>query len=170
MRARYIALASASLLFLGAGCLPSPQNLIQGAIENKINNELGTDGSVKINDDGVSVTDKKDGSTTSFGENVALPENFPKDVPIMDGAKVAGVAVTKDQGSWITMTTGKSVDEVVAWYQDKLTAGGFEMISTYSGDGMTTKSYTKGTIAIDFVVSAGSEGDPTSIMLTETTE
>jgi len=162
--------ACASIVLLGAGCIPTPQNLIQGAIENKINSELGTDGSVKINDDGVSVTDKTDGSTTSFGENVKLPENFPNDVPIIDGAKVAGVAVTKAQGAWVTLTTDKSVDDVANWYHEKLTSAGFEQTATYSTSEMVTKSYQKDRIFIDFVVTAGSEGDPTSIMLTETEE
>lgn len=162
-----LVLASASLLLLGAGCIPTPQSLIQNAVENKINKELGDKANIDLDDNGVTINNEEDGTSAKFGENVKLPENFPKEIPVLDGSKVVGVAVTKAEGSWISMTSDKSVEEAEAWYEDSLTADGWEVTGSYAGGGMSTKMFEKDDLGLTVIVAAGEDGDPTTVMVTE---
>jgi hypothetical protein len=167
MKSKYLALASASLLLVGAGCLPTPQSLVQNAVENKINAELDGEGTVDLDDNGITINGDDDGTTARFGENVKLPDNFPKEIPVLDGAKVAGLAVTKDEGAWITMSTDKSSNDAASWYDTKLAADGWEVSGSYSARGMLTKMFEKGNLSLTVIVSDGENGDPTSVMVTE---
>ncbi len=162
MNHKHIALAGASLLLLGAGCIPSPTHLVENAV---VNSALGTKGTANVNDNGVSFTGK-DGQTLNIGNNVSIPSDFPKDVPILDGGTVAGVATSKD-GSWISFTTDLSVDAAVKWYDDKLTAAGWEKQGTYSGAGTSTSAYTKDALSIGVVVSNSGSDGKTTVMVTE---
>lgn len=169
MKSRYIALATASLLLLGAGCVPSPVGFIKDAVGNKINREIGEDGSVNFDDDSVSFTDD-DGTTSSFGDDVSIPDNFPSDVPIPDDSTVVGVAVTPDQGSWATFTTDLSVDEVTSWYDDELSSDGWESTGTYSSSGMSSQTYSKDGLTISLLVTEATDDTPTTVVVTETAD
>ncbi|MFA5947207.1 MAG: hypothetical protein WC813_04270 [Patescibacteria group bacterium] len=162
-----LVLASASLLLLGAGCIPTPQSLIQGAVENKINSELKGDATVDLDNNGITINNDEEGTSASFGENVQLPDNFPKEIPVLDGAKILGVAVTLKEGSWISLTTDKTVEEAASWYDAKLLAAGWTVSGAYSARGMATKMYENGSLNLAVIVSAGEDGGPTGVMVTE---
>lgn len=165
---KILAFASASLLFLGAGCVPTPQSLMQGAIENKINAELKGDATVDLDDNGITINDDDEGTTASFGENVKLPDNFPEEIPVLDGAKIVGVTVTLKEGSWISLITDKTVEEAAGWYDAKLLGAGWTVSGSYTAGGMTTKMYENGSFNLTVIVSAGEDGGPTGVMVTET--
>ncbi|MFA5945865.1 MAG: hypothetical protein WC802_03085 [Patescibacteria group bacterium] len=160
--------ASAVAVLLGAGCIPSPKNLIENAVESKINAELGGNGAVEIKDNGITIKDKENGGTTSFGEDMKLPDDFPKDVVIMANAVISGSSTSKD-GGWVLYSVSKSPAEVIAWYKDQLTASGWDKYGSTSTTGEETGAFTKGDAWMNVVASAGDDGK-TDVTVTRATQ
>jgi hypothetical protein len=64
-----------------------------------------------------------DGQVVKVSDNKSLPDSFPKDFPIYDGAKYQGGIETSEQGVsgfYATWETGDSADKVSSFYTDKL--------------------------------------------------
>jgi hypothetical protein len=121
----------------------------------------GKGGSTKIETSGETSTIKTaDGSTTTISSGAANA-NFPAYAPQYPGATLGEVSnISSDAGSMTTavMTTPDAPDKVLAFYKEKLTAGGVpvgveskspEMSMLMAGDGMPglgsdTKGVMKG--------------------------
>jgi hypothetical protein len=98
--------------------------------------------------DGEVIVDKKAGQVTFEGKTkegnvkvtaadsgVALPDNFPKDVPIYKGA-VVKIASTQDKTMMVHMEVAASVADALKYYQDELKGQGWEIQSTMNmGEG-----------------------------------
>ena len=98
--------------------------------------------------DGEVTVDKKAGQVTFEGKTkdgdvkvaasehgVALPDNFPKDVPIYKGALVK-IASTQGKTMLVHLAVSASVDEALKYYQDQLKDQGWEIQSTMNmGEG-----------------------------------
>jgi hypothetical protein len=92
----------------------------------------GTRATVTQNGKSTEVTIQgKDGAKVQVsGEgNLALPDAFPKDVPVYPGAAVTANVTTKD-GMQVMFKTTDSASKVAAFYNEKLKAGGFEIEAT----------------------------------------
>jgi len=72
-------------------------------------------------------------NTASSGGEVALPDGFPKDIPIYTGGKVISGVKTEDNLAAV-VTTGDAVKNVVDFYLDKLKTNGWD-IQTYANTG-----------------------------------
>lgn len=68
-------------------------------------------------------------SMGEMGENMSLPESFPKDVfPLPEDANIVNVNENKDaKAVSIVFKTGKSFDEAVAYCQDIMKGGSIGM-------------------------------------------
>ncbi len=108
-----------------------------------------------------------DGSTVQTGENVKIPDAFPKDVPVLDGlvVKVAQANPAEKQFS-LQGTTKATPAEVVSFYKDKTTAGGWtETMSMNSGE-LQSLMYSKGDQALSVMVAKDGDGTSVSIAVT----
>ena len=79
----------------------------------------------------------KDGnvSVTASKAGVALPDGFPKDVPIYKGA-VVQVASTQGKAMMVHLTVDAAVAEALKYYQDELKGQGWQIESTMNmGEG-----------------------------------
>jgi hypothetical protein len=79
----------------------------------------------------------KDGNVTVSANQagVALPQDFPKDVPIYQGA-VVQVASTQGKTMMVHLSVSVPVAEALKYYQDQLKAEGWEIESTMNmGEG-----------------------------------
>jgi hypothetical protein len=79
----------------------------------------------------------KDGNVTVSANKagVALPDGFPKDLPIYRGA-VVQVASTQGQTMMVHLNVSDSVAEVLKYYQDQLKEQGWEIESSMNmGEG-----------------------------------
>ncbi len=84
--------------------------------------------------------EKSEGSA-QIGEDVELPDDFPKDVPVYKNAKLTSAITTKsDNGSLtaITLETKDGKDEVAKFYEDGLTENGFEIQGRFEIEKSTT--------------------------------
>lgn len=119
--------------FVVAGC-GGDDEAAEKIAEKVIENESG--GDVDIEDGEVSVTDEEGNkSTMSSGEE--LPEDFPKEIPLPDGAKITSgtkVSTGGDDTFAITAEVDDSPKDVLAFYKEELAGFKNEMeISTDSG-------------------------------------
>lgn len=116
-------------------------------------NDANTNVDVDIDGDGedgsVTVTTDEGESTTSFGEGVELPGDFPDDVPVYDDASV--MITTTDssrEGYYVTMSSTDDFSTIKDWYKKALEDEGWTIdgeTSYAAGDGETaTFSCTKG--------------------------
>lgn len=143
--------ASSVFLLMGAGC---GQTAVETGTEAQINAGLKGNGSVDINDNTYNYKTNT-GDTFSVGENVKIPDDFPKDVPVYPEAKVVTAMITgADGGASLTMTTPDVVEKVGAWYADQLKD--WTKAATYSYAGGETRQYTKDKATISLSMTAES--------------
>lgn len=74
------------------------------------------------------------------GKSVPLPHNFPLDVPIYPGARVA-IGSSNGEGATVGLETDDVRQKVVSYYEKKLTAQGWKLDKT---TGSTTNSIVQG--------------------------
>ncbi|MFZ2804623.1 MAG: hypothetical protein WA001_05395 [Patescibacteria group bacterium] len=175
-RAFPIVASVAALSFLGAGC--NPVASVQQSVENKIGQSVAqgivsqaTGGKVNLNENGnsVSFTDNKTGGTMAFGDNVAIPSDFPKDAPIYPGATANGVVMQKtgDMSASLTLKTTDDVAKVAAWYDAQLKSG-WSQDESSNISGMEIRSYSKADAKLDLTISSGGDNAGSSIVLVYT--
>ncbi len=114
MNTKLLKFALAALLLALAACGKNDAKVSQGP-----------GGSVEIKD--------KDGkvAVVASAKGIALPEDFPKDMPVM---KDAVVKMTADAGNsrMVMLSVGAPVADVLAFYQDNLKAQGWKIEATTS--------------------------------------
>lgn len=174
---------AAVLSLFGWGCNPFQ------AAQDKINEKIGetvtegvlekvTGGNVDVKNGGEEVTfkDEKTGGSMSFGENVKLPDDFPKEALLYPGAAVKGVTMSLKEGttSWVMLETADDTTKVSDWYVKEAKDKGWTEDSNMNFDGTVMRTWSKNdeTEKIGLTVSAGT-GDQVgkfSIITTYTKE
>lgn len=169
--------ALASLAFFGAGCNPfqSAKDKISEKIgENVAEGLLGkaTGGKVDISKGGNEVTykDEKTGDTTAYGEDLKLPDDFPKSVLIYPGAKIGGVTMTKqgNPSAWIVISSADEPKQMVDWYTKETKAQGWTQESSMTIDKAEIRTYSKGneTLSMNIMPSDDATKGKTSAIIT----
>jgi len=97
---------------------------------------------------------------------VALPDGFPKDVPIYPGSAVTMSASTKD-GMQVVLKTPDPSDKVAAFYKEKLKGAGWELETSLSGEGSSMVSGKKDQRSVGAVVGRDSGGSAVTLMIQE---
>ncbi|MFN7974357.1 MAG: hypothetical protein U0166_18745 [Acidobacteriota bacterium] len=163
------ALAAATLLFCRFG-----EKAKEKAAEKIAEKVLEKQGGGKVDienlgKDGqkISVTDEK-GQTAVFSGN-AVPESFPKDVPVYPGATPGyGVTATGDKGATVAvLNTTDDPAKVLTFYQAELPKNGWEIKTTVDSKaegGMLLA--TKDTRQATVMIGKGSDAGASTISLT----
>ena len=76
--------------------------------------------------------------TTVAGKRTALPEGFPKDVPVYPKATPL-ISTTIGTTVSVAMKTADSSAQVVAFYKEKLKRSGWEELAKLESDGDTSR-------------------------------
>lgn len=170
MRLWKISAAVGALLLVGGGCTQSVvEKIANKAIENRIESETGRDAEVSIDDGSIKFTDEDSGATGQFGGNIALPQDFPVDVPLPSGIAVTGLASSPD-GMWVTYTVDQSMTELGAWYESEFTRDGFVKQGYFVADDSSTWAFKKDNVTIGLVITAAASDTPTTVMVTRAEE
>jgi hypothetical protein len=103
---------------------------------------------VEYDSKGKNVTVKTaDGSVVVSGEGVKVPEDFPRDVPVYPGSKLASAVSAAQSGAaghMLTLQTSDSPDKVASFYKSKfpgwevkmeMSSGGGKVLLLQSPDG-----------------------------------
>ena len=113
---------AALLAELTAGCGQKASDTVaENAIEAGMKAQ-GQNADVKIDSDSMQIT-TQDGAM-SFGEGTKLPDNWPNDVPVYTGLKLASAIATGD-GFSVQGTTGDAQDKVAAFYKEQAVKNGW---------------------------------------------
>ncbi len=93
----------------------------------------------------------EDGTTATVGQGVAIPDDFPKDVPMVEGANVM-MATKSPKGHSVRMQTSKKAAELVPWFKKELEGDGWteQTATTLPNGGMFT--YIKGERKTHFTI------------------
>lgn len=116
-------------------------------------------------------TIKTDNGDVQVSTSNKVPDSFPDDFPVYDGADVQGsYSGTQGDvsGTVVTWTTGDGVDDVAKFYSDAFKSGNWK--STANGTANDTSYWTgesaDGNQQFYLVVSGGGDGDKTTIVAT----
>jgi hypothetical protein len=163
--------AAASLLLIGCGdeqSAPDPQEPVARPAEkpvrtaptgvepvNKIVEEMDPDGKgmhlTATNPEG-----KK--FTASIGDEVDIPEEFPKDVPIFPGATPMASMSAADEGMIVTFKSDEDQQDILDFYQSNLENDGWEILENPRFDRQLAFDAVKDNRKVSVVV-AGTKGD-----------
>lgn len=114
----------------------------------------------------LTLTDTKTGQTTNVGGE-KLPDTFPKDFPIYQGAKVVSSVSSaqqeKGKGLLVTFTTPDGLDKIVPFYKSGLNTSAWAITSSFDSDTIQTWTIAKGTT--EGSVSITSQKDQTTIQV-----
>jgi hypothetical protein len=123
-----VAVLVASLALETAACKRAAERMEEKAIERQ------TGAEVHLDSKGGTMTFASDAGTLVAGAGTKVPDDFPKAIPLYPGAKVDLAAKANDpkgKPAWtLTLETGDSKDQVVAYYKAKMT--GFNNASDMS--------------------------------------
>jgi len=161
-----VALAIGGMIILFVVGLTAGTGLLQRIIENK----TGVKTDLKNVEKGkLTFTDTKTGQTVNVGGE-KLPDTFPKDFPIYQGAKVvssvSNIQQGKGNGLLVTFTipSGHGLNKVVPFYKSGLNTSGWTITSSFDSDTIQTwaiaKGSTEGSVAIT------SERDQMTVIVT----
>ena len=93
-----------------------------------------------------------------------MPEGWPDYAPQYPGSKITA-AMSTPNGKTATMDSSDAPDKVVAFYKDKLTAGGFKQTVAGNFGGMQTLTMQKGNNKTNAVVTAQRQNDRTMVSI-----
>lgn len=108
------------------------------AAEQAAEQALG--GDVELTDEGVTMTDDQ-GNEVAIGEDVAVPDNWPAEVPLFEGGTLQMVTVTGDGGASAMWMTDATPEEAAAAYGAALESAGYTSESNSNLGGMLVSEY-----------------------------
>ena len=131
-----VGVAAAALIFAPAltACGQAAEKAAEIAAENALS---GAD--VNIEDDSVTITDSE-GNQMAAGENVALPDNWPAEVPAFEGGTLTVVTVSPD-GVWASWTAEGSAQDAADSYGATLEAAGYTLDTESKVDTAVFRAY-----------------------------
>jgi hypothetical protein len=157
---RAASVAIAALLVCGVPTL-SACGGVQGAVEKAAGDAIG--GNVDINSNGLSITDSN-GNQVQIGEDVTMPDNWPAEVPVVEGGKLASVMVAGDGASVNAMwSTEAAVPDASKAYADALTSAGYKQDQTANAGGVESSQWSGNGYSVNVIVS-GADGT-TSVLV-----
>jgi len=139
-------------------------NLIKKGIENQTGIKVDTE------KESLSFTDKKTGSTINVGGEQKLPDNFPQDFPIYEGAKVTGSLTGNDKlnestGIWVVMNTPDDISKVKAFYENNLSGKGWSVNNTMTVNDTVTWTVSRGNLSGNVMLTADKNENKTVITI-----
>lgn len=167
------AAALAAVSLMGFGCNPFAsveqkvsQKVGEKVAEGILNQASGGKVSVDAQDGQYSFKDNKTGASYAVGENVSIPDTFPKDVPLYAGAKALTVSVgaAGEGDAGVTLQTTDDVATVTKWYEGKLKSDGWTQSSSATFNGSEIRAYEKGEVKLSLSVIPGGDEEKRSVI------
>jgi hypothetical protein len=146
-----------------AGCKKAGEKVAEKAIEAGMAKE-GVNAKVDASGGKVTIQTKEGTAVYAGGKGATVPENFPKDVYVYEGAAIIA-SVSVPDGFNLVMETSDSADKVLAAMKSKMTGFGWKEEMTMNQGKTSLVSYKKGERMAMFNVAADKK---TQITLTAT--
>jgi len=148
------------------GCGSCGEKIAREAMEKAIEQSSGTD--IEIEQDGntISFSGEDGQGQFSLGENVKVPNDWPAEAKIYEGAKAVMVMVSAD-GAFGTFQTADSVDKVTEFYKGHFNSNGWKEVQVTTTPMGKQLAYTKNEdVASVTITPPEKQGDPTTFVLT----
>lgn len=155
-RPRYGVLCAAIALALLGACGKKEQNVAVPGGNVTVTQQGGGTTVEMRSDKGEKV------KVTSSDKGVALPANFPADVPIMPGATVK-MAMTSGDALSVTFSVAASQADALKYYEDNLKAKGWEIAATMNMGESAMLSAKKG--KRECIMNVGKDGGGSMVQL-----
>jgi hypothetical protein len=143
------------LALVSVGCGKAAENIIEGAIENQLEEEGGGNVNVDLDEDGGVVSIETDEGSMSIG-GTEIPDDFP--LPLPDYDEVVGVVTQTGDiaSSMVTLSFDPNdFDDVAELYQGFFNDAGWELSrtdSTTDGDRMVIIYASKDEVSASAIV------------------
>lgn len=147
-----------------------------GAVADKAGEEIGEEiaggilgADVEVEGDSVTV-ETEDGSVTMSSTEGALPDGFPDDFPVYDGAEIDATSTMAGDDStdfYVNMYSDDAAKDVYEWYKSELVSEGWtidsDLFMATDGEDSGLLSASKGSDQVSIAVST--EDDRTAFTL-----
>ncbi|MCP4642579.1 MAG: hypothetical protein GY851_19195 [bacterium] len=144
-------------------------NVSDDGVSIKGTGEDGEAFSVTTSEDGGSMTMDDGNVSMVAGDNVALPDDFPKDVPLYDGMELGMAMKAAEEGAFTVMaTTADAMATVAADLKKQAEAQGWTEQMTMNQAEMNMLGYSKDGRTLQFMIMR--DGDKTGIQITTAKE
>lgn len=157
-----VVLVGLSLIFFGCG-KKAVEKMAEAAAERE-----GVKAKFNIDDQGLTIETKEGISTYAGGKNAKVPDNFPKDVCVYEGATLLS-SVSVPNGFHLNLRSKDAADKVAGSIKSKMVAEGWKEEATLTQAEQIIFTYKKDKRSANFVVTGGDE-DETQIILTVVSE
>ena len=135
-----VGMALSSCLAL-AGCKKAGEKVAEKAIEAGLAKE-GVNAKIDASGQKVTIQSKDGTAVYSGGKSAAVPENFPKDVYVYDGASVMASIAVPD-GFNLVLETGDNADKVLGTIKSKMIGFGWKEEMTMNQGNSAMVGYKK---------------------------
>jgi hypothetical protein len=125
-----------------AGCKKAGEKAAEKAIEAGMARE-GVKADVDTSAGKITIKSKDGTSIVSTGKGAVVPENFPKDVYVYEGATILA-AISVPDGFNVNMETSDSADKVMSTIKSKMTGFGWQEETSVNQGKNTMVGYKKG--------------------------
>jgi len=161
------------MLFSVSGCFNMGQKVAEKIAEEAIEKSIeGEDGEAEVNigEEGVSI--KSDEGEITMGEDVDLPDDFPKVVPVYPDMKISSSWESTQDGKdtfSISASTSDPGSTVFDWYKSQMTDWENEGEYTSKSDGYSTFNIAadNGTYSINVIIMETEEGTIVTLAASE---
>ncbi len=157
------------LALVAVGCGKAAENIIEGAIENQLEEEGGGDVDVNLDEDDGSISIETDEGSMNIG-GTDVPDDFP--LPLPDYEEVVGVVTQTGDfaSSMVTVTFDPDdFEDVAELYGDFFNDDGWEVSRTDSssdGDRMVMYFASKGDVSASAIVGYN-DGEETATVIAQ---
>jgi hypothetical protein len=125
-----------------AGCEKAGEKAAEKAIETGMAKE-GIKADVDVSGEKITIESKEGTAVFTGGKSAEVPEGFPKDVYVYEGATIIA-ALSVPEGFNLSMETGDSAEKVLAAIKSKMTAFGWKEEMTMNQGSHSMVGYKKG--------------------------
>ena len=167
---------AAVVALTGLGC-QNPIDAMQDKVSEKIGekvaetvSEKSTGGKVDLNKYTATFKDEKTGDFQSYGEDLAIPSDFPSDLKKIDGASVSHISAKGDKSSaaLVQMVDNTDIAAVAESIDTTVKAMGYTRASDANLGGTIVRSYEKESSQMTVMVVRDSEDETAKTMVTMT--
>jgi hypothetical protein len=136
---------------LMAGCMRKTGQVAAGKPAEPEMAKQDVKSDVQVSDDRLTIQTKDGSSSFSSGKAARIPDNFPKDVHIYDGATPLAV-ITMPIGFSLQLETKDDADKVMETYRRTMAADGWSTETANASSQQTTLSYRKDKSSVNIMV------------------
>jgi hypothetical protein len=137
------------------GCGKSAQEKVA---EKAIEQQTGDKADVDIGDESMEITTEDGEVSMKAGKGAKLPDSFPEDVHVYDGARVA-MAMQMPGGMSVGLTTKDDIDAVKKSYETEMQKQGWNRTSAMEMGEQSVLMFTKEERVANIAISRDSEDE-----------